>query len=385
MGIKLKMHPRAGQLAMEIAQEKLFGKLDPDGAIKSITESFYGITESLVIQILKGDWVIVINEDGKTGEVIQRNPEIHHNYPRVDIIEWYKRKVHEINERGGSILSILERIKRNITDSGFGIQLELDYSTAFKILQAKDCNLLYSLLENQEDISEFYSIVKLVQSFLIEYYRYSRVFEFLGKAFPKDINIRNECVLPDFWRIIRIENELTKLIHLDTLGISKDIEEADAQLFNHIASAIKIDKVLKTHLLPVNIENGYTAGWLAPNGDFFGLNGEISNLLHNQLAEAIRDKMLREEKIDTGPNPDDWLARNGWVRIHRNWILYEGYFRKNDKGQPTPLSEMQINKLKCYGDTCCNGKLLLGSQKKVVSTLQLKATEKLMLSRYFNL
>lgn len=110
-------------------------------------------------------------------------------------------------------------------------------------------------------------------------------------------------------------------------------------------------------------ENDYTAGWLAPDGNFFGLNGEISNLLHNQLAESIRDKMLREDGIDIGTNPDDWLARNGWVRIHKDWILYEGYFRENDNGKPTHLTEMQINKLISYGDTCYNGKLLLGTQK----------------------
>lgn len=42
---------------------------------------------------------------------------------------------------------------------------------------------------------------------------------------------------------------------------------------------MRIEEYHKTELEPVEITEGYYAGWLSPDGEFYGLNGSTGNLL----------------------------------------------------------------------------------------------------------
>ncbi len=49
----------------------------------------------------------------------------------------------------------------------------------------------------------------------------------------------------------------------------------------------KIEEYHKTELKPVEITEGYDAGWLSPDGDFYGLNRSVGNMLHLNIAERL--------------------------------------------------------------------------------------------------
>lgn len=135
----------------------------------------------------------------------------------------------------------------------------------------------------------------------------------------------------------------------------------------------KIEEYHKTELKPVEITEGYDAGWLSPDGDFYGLNGSVGNMLHLNIAE----RLLASKKIPVKEtrNPDRWLEENGWVKIHHDWILFSGSFYGKT------LTEIQIDKLYYYGNVCHKGVLLLGTSQEPITATRLRATEPIMLNK----
>lgn len=85
------------------------------------------------------------------------------------------------------------------------------------------------------------------------------------------------------------------------------------RLKNHVKAAIEISEKLKDLIQPVDILDNYSAGWLSPTGEYFGLNGEISNMLHKTIADAIRERMIVLDGVD--PLEDDDKNMDGWLVI----------------------------------------------------------------------
>lgn len=139
---------------------------------------------------------------------------------------------------------------------------------------------------------------------------------------------------------------------------------------------MRIEEYHKTELKPVEITDGYEAGWLSPEGDFYGLSGGAGNLLHLNIAE----RLLASKKIPAKEmqNPDRWLEENGWVKVHHYWILFSGSFYGKT------LTEAQIDKLYRYGQVCHRGVLRLGSSCIEITAERLRATEPLMLNKLLN-
>ena len=135
----------------------------------------------------------------------------------------------------------------------------------------------------------------------------------------------------------------------------------------------KIEEYHQTELKPVEITEGYDAGWLSPDGEFYGLNGSVGNMLHLNIAE----RLLASKKIPVKEmrNPDRWLEENGWVKVHHNWILFFGSFYGNT------LTDIQIEKLYRYGQVCHRGVLRLGTSQTQITAARLRETEPLMLNK----
>lgn len=118
--------------------------------------------------------------------------------------------------------------------------------------------------------------------------------------------------------------------------------------------------------------------------------GEIANMLHNKLADRLLDAHIipwGHALQDGGKrmeNPDRWLEEHGWVKIHGPLVQYEGYARSTyRKDGPIPLTDQQIEALCAYGDRCCDGILSLGHAGNHVRVSRFRATEPLMLHKYF--
>lgn len=157
---------------------------------------------------------------------------------------------------------------------------------------------------------------------------------------------------------------------------------------NHVKAAIGISEKLKDLIQPVDILDNYSAGWLSPTGEYFGLNGEISNILHKTIADAIRERMIvldgADPLEDDDKNMDGWLSLHGWVKIHGSWILYDGYMQGAHNMKVIPLTDIQIEKISLYGKVCHGDKLFCGLEKKFCSGTRFGFTDKPMLAKLFD-
>lgn len=112
-------------------------------------------------------------------------------------------------------------------------------------------------------------------------------------------------------------------------------------------------------------------------------------MLHATLADAIRERTKvidgMEVLENNDINMDGYLMKNGWVKIHGNWILYDGYMQSRYDMPLIPITEEQINALVKYGQTCHSGKLFFGIQKQFCSTAKLDMMEKNMVAKLFDL
>jgi len=135
---------------------------------------------------------------------------------------------------------------------------------------------------------------------------------------------------------------------------------------------------------PVNITNGYNGGWLAPNGDFYGMDGEYMDMIHNQLAYKIQELGLIPEDKDRWHNPDSWLSDNGWTKIHNDWILYDGYQRAKRELPVIKMTDEQRKQIALYGTECCNGVLSVGLEKKRLTPTMFLSVEAPMIWKLFD-
>lgn len=122
----------------------------------------------------------------------------------------------------------------------------------------------------------------------------------------------------------------------------------------------------------------FDCGWIAPNGDYFGMNGIKAQLIHCQL--AIRICQYYGYNVTDGTEYS-FLENNGFVKVDGNWILYAGY----DKilKDNIPITEKQISALKAYGETFYGQKLFCGYDKKFCSTARLASMDRFALKKLF--
>lgn len=178
--------------------------------------------------------------------------------------------------------------------------------------------------------------------------------------------------------VLRVRTILDSLACSDP-EVEASIRKQDFQkqrLSEFMENEMRIEEYHKTELEPVEITEGYDAGWLSPDGDFYGLNGSTGNMLHLNIAE----RLLASKKIPVKEmrNPDRWLEENGWVKVHHDWILFSGSFYGKT------LTEAQIDKLYRYGQACCKGVLLLGTSQEPITAVRFRATEPIMLNKLLN-
>lgn len=142
-------------------------------------------------------------------------------------------------------------------------------------------------------------------------------------------------------------------------------EDDPDEMFNTYMKGVQnIDK-MEEHFEPVDIADGYDAGWLASDGKYFGLNGSSGNFLHIALADKLMEYYHFEKPNDFDFSVDAFIAKQGFVKIHHDWVLYEGYdCIMTDK--PVPLTYAQKQAIVKYGNEVYGGKLLFGYNKKRV-------------------
>jgi hypothetical protein len=123
-------------------------------------------------------------------------------------------------------------------------------------------------------------------------------------------------------------------------------------------------------IIQKDIMDGYDAGWLSPDGEFYGANGETSSMIHMNIAEQIFNSSGGKYAIEMAKDgvsvmdinsPEQWLSSHGWIKIHHN-DCYGSFIGRRDemptKDYPYPYcpTKVQIKMICDYIDKYYNGK-----------------------------
>lgn len=351
-----------GRMLTNIAWEKLTDKLNPREAVELITKSLPGCTEGMAVDILDGK--IILREDELTQEVLGESG------PGGRLWEWISEQRIHLEEEAKEWVKSLEGIRQAIADAGGKFEFTVRYPELVSYISGdKDAGLLDN--PHSDAVEQIKGAVEGATNFFV---KVSEVYEVI--VWMCDALNTSRVILPD--PILSMHTILDSLMCSDP-EVEASIRKQDFQkqrLSEWMENEKKIEEYHQTELKPVEITEGYDAGWLSPDGDFYGLNGSVGNMLHLNIAE----RLLASKKIPVKEmrNPDRWLEENGWVKIHHDWILFSGSFYGKT------LTEIQIDKLYHYGNVCHKGVLLLGTSQEPITATRLRATEPIMLNKLLN-
>lgn len=351
-----------GQMLQRIAWEKLTEKYNPREAVEIITKSLLGCTEGMAVDILDGK--IILGEDEATHEVLG-TPGAGGKFN-----DWIREQRIHLEEEAKEWVWVLERLRQTIADAGGKFEFSVRYPELISYLSGyKDAGLLDYPRSNV--VEEIKGTVEGAKNFFVKVGEVYEVIVWMCDALNTSRVLFSDSVL-------RVRAILDSLACSDP-EVEASIRKQDFQkqrLSEYMEYEAKIEEYHKTELKPVEITEGYDAGWLSPDGDFYGLNGSPENLLHLNIAE----RLLASKKIPVKEmrNPDRWLEENGWVKVHHDWILFSGSFYGKT------LTDVQIEKLYRYGQVCHRGVLRLGIAQTQITAVRLRATEPLMLNKLLN-
>lgn len=347
-----------GQMLQRIAWERLTEKLSPRAAVEIITQSLTGCTEGMAVDILDGK--IILGEDEATQEVLGTLGA------GGKFNDWIREQRIHLEEEAKEWVKSLEGIRQEIADAGGKFEFSVRYPELVSYLSGdKDAGLLDYPHSNV--VEQIKGTVEGAKNFFV---KVSEVYEVI--VWMCDALNMSRVILPD--PILSMHTILDSLMCSDP-EVEASIRKQDFQK-QRLSEFMEEREENQTELEPVEITEGYDAGWLSPDGDFYGLNGSTENLLHLNISE----RLLASKKIPVKEmrTPGWWLEENGWVKIYHDWILFSGSFYGKT------LTEAQIDKLYRYGQACCEGVLLLGTSQEPITAARLRETEPLMLNKLLN-
>lgn len=348
-----------GQMLQRIAWERLTEKLSPMAAVEIITQSLPGCTEGMAVDILDGK--VILGEDEATQEVTG-TPGAGGKFN-----DWIREQRIHLEEEAKEWVKSLEGIRQEIADAGGKFEFTVRYPELVSYISGDTDT---GILDNPHSgaVEQIKGAIEGANDF------FAKVEEVYGV-------IVWMCDALNISRVLFSDSVLRVRAILDSLACSDPEVEASIRkqdfqkqrLSEWMENEKKIEEYHQTELKPVEITEGYDAGWLSPDGEFYGLNGSVGNMLHLNIAE----RLLASKKIPVKEmrNPDRWLEENGWVKVHHDWILFFGSFYGNT------LTDIQIEKLYRYGQVCHRGVLRLGTAQTQITAVRLRATEPLMLNK----
>ena len=404
--LNIRIGKNIGAILLEIAQTAIKDG-NPQKAIDTYTKALNGFTEEYAVKVLKNDYVLVT--DGEVVSLTDSESERISN--KVNITDWnfwLERKLEYMTEICKSLNSIEKQFGRygNILDFNitipiknyFGLELAkkvgLDDIVAKLIVGEKcgkeDNDVWDELCSNVKceqakmHEKELYLIAKYVDNIRIlhkEYMAFAKVYEFLlnnGLAdrplfFEKNLEfpIKKLCIFSD-----------TKNGYYHPICNAK-LNEYKKQIIDDVNSTPLGNEYMRIGIVEKNIMDGYDAGWLSPDGKFYGENGPTSNMIHLSIAECLKKNNL---------NGDRELENEGWIKIHDDEV-YGCFIGELKPSSDFPFAycptEIQVKMICDYIDKYHNGKLYtrpkIVETTDAISTYKLRQMDKVMLHKLFGL
>ena len=415
--LHMRVGPLIGEHLLEIAQTNI-SKGNIEYAM-NVYPTAFGMQKEHALMILKNQAVVVTDEDGE-GVSLKDDPKLiadnAHNILDWDFI---------INERNRNLNGLLNNINKtekkftkyyngNIRDYNILEMMKRYYNDEeMKVMSGKaniaaricghpECKIcdkgssnpwsVWTRLEGQvetylADIDEHgdsdmsYPPAKW-EIILYLTVHYNKLIRMLYKEYANFENTYLFLVEYDFIKKLpfieaTIERIISTLVDFCDTGegyyhplCNEGLAKYKETLYGDILKTKYGNEFAKNGIIKKDILDGYDAGWLSPNGEYYGANGETSAMIHMNLAEQIfkgnnvyAARMAKDNvSIWSGmDSPEYWLEKHGWVKIHHDDCY--GAFIGHRNEEPTPdypyaynPTDIQIKMICNYADKFYGGK-----------------------------
>lgn len=396
---------------MEISQEHLLYGNDPVKALKTLTDSLIGCPTDYALKILKGDIVLFVDEENQSIMPTERIPEIHDRiFPKIDVVQYMKKSELDIRKHSMSLYATWQKFQSDIINNRNRFTVDFEYEDIFKFI-AGNSEVILETLHDLEEIDEIDSLITVTKRFIEHTMKIQSTVEWMAKTWNEFSEVSGNRKNNPYVDYVEVKGSISSSL-TDVMSIMQevinmnfdltvDVETSNVQ--KYIDSVKEIDTVMSEGIEPVNINDNYSAGWLSPEGDYYALNGEIANMLHTQIADALQDiniiplyeadederyffKSDEAKEHATKVNPDSWLEQQGWVKIHGDNINYGGCLNKQLGKTNVNMTNVQVEMIKNYINLCHNGSMRLGWKMQRVSAARFEMTARnnmLMLNKEY--
>lgn len=405
--LHMRIGANLGDILLDIAQNNIeTGNVEK--AITTYTDSLQGFTKEYALMCLKNEAVLVVDEENQVmdlkddSELLKENAHLIRDWDLIlknkkNLLNSIRdKRIHIMDEfnkvYNGSIedYSIVEMMRRYYTDEA--IQQIGIHNIAARIIGAKDSKILdygsdnpqskWDKLCDQMEYEDNPDVPKCqkVLYWTVEYVKTIKLLHKEFLTFDKLYHFLVDNVLAT--RIPFIEAHVEAIC--DILNGFADISTGyyhplcNTGLYDYKTN-LNLDLIHTTWgkeyfengILKKNIMDGYDAGWLSPEGDFYGGNGESSSMIHLNIANQIFNascnpiavKMMKDGISEFGgaDSPDYWLEKNGWIKIHHE-DCYGSFIGRRDE-EPTKEypyvynpTDIQVKMICDYADKFYGGK-----------------------------
>lgn len=430
--LHMKVGSNFGEILLDIAQTEI-QKGHPNNAFKKYETALEGFTKEHALMCLKNEGVLITDLETGNLNLSTDLKDIENN--KHNIIDWRERLFSIIENIDDSIKGIIDCKKffyrKNIDYNDFDI---IGYAKRYNGDHYEDSgihNILARHLANYKSSGllgdpegmwgRMSARVEDGEGFEDEeiYYhldRYVKIIRYLHHDFMK-FNILYDFLLENNMttHFPYVENTMENV--LEILEDFSDTKEGyhhpmcDEVIYKFKETIIK--DILKTKIgkeylqygiVKKEIMDGYDAGYISPEGDFYGGLGETSSMIHMNLADSLIKKKFFMDYIKTQKimdienekngfyksklDPEQYLHKKGFMKIHHNECY--GFYKHYDDDDNSYLycpTDIQIKMVCNYIDKYYNGKVYTESQiletTDPISTYKLRQMDRIKLHETF--
>lgn len=342
----------------EIAQEHFIYQENIDKALNVFNESFGGgCPEDLQLALLSGEKIILVDEEEQQFVVVDRSDYMHLDkaYPKIDFVDYFERKRNQMNDTLKGLEVALEEVAQKFRNSST-YRFDFSVGAVVNYLYGDDEQMLDEVRDNWE-LNQMRTLLEVTKSFIVKSYRLAELSRKVNGLYHLNINFETFHLMVLAEKVRKFKDLNFEMFN-DGYNDTSDYMNG-VSLSSYMNAVEEIDEVLSAGIEPIDIMDNYSAGWLSPEGEYYALNGEIANMLHNQIADALQEKGLipmyeneREAELDIKMNPDAWLEQQGWVKIHGNNVHFAGNLNPT-LGKPiVHITDKQIEMIRDYITDC---------------------------------
>lgn len=359
-------------MLVEVARKKIY-EYNPGAAIKLVMDCLEGCTKEQAFKIITGEYQLVMVEGGV---------DIEEATPDFDIQEWADDSVTCLEDQGEKLMEDLKAVMKQIISKGKIDMAEISYNSLFNYYFNNDPS---GIVEDVETTSKLPDLIRRLcldcRKFLEDCHEMFIAFSYLKNNHDLEV---------DPGKVILICSEMNKFVQELCTDSNAEVNQLyarhqymEAELDKYIKEGKTIEELRKKNVIhPIDITSDTDAGWLSPEGDYYGLKGAVANFLHIQIADLLQ--MTRRIPTVEDMKADAWMSQNGWVKIHHDEVYYDGYYQSQHGYPMVPLTDIQKNRIAQYGKALYNGVLKFGVSKQECRVSKFQQMDEFAIRKLFD-